>query len=170
MIVVILWLLVLGRVLMSWVDPTGRTQIGGFLIQATEPILALPCVRIMPATGMFDFSSFIVLVILGGADARRVVGHPGRARDTVRRPTHPQWCIRPCRGRGRWSPPGARHGPHRSRAPRTRHCSEFLADELGVARRDVRLVAGAAGRQKLVVIDGLGSDAVAARWPGLNVA
>ena len=46
----------------------------------------------------------------------------------------------------------------------------LLADELGVARRDVRLVAGAAGRQKLVVIDGLGSDVVTARWPGLNVA
>jgi YggT family protein len=64
MIIVILWLLVLGRVLMSWVDPTGRTQVGGFLIQATEPILA-PVRRIMPPTGMFDFSSFIVLVILG---------------------------------------------------------------------------------------------------------
>ena len=46
----------------------------------------------------------------------------------------------------------------------------LLADELGVARRDVRLVAGAAGRQKLVVVDGVGSDTVAARWPGLNVA
>jgi YggT family protein len=64
MIIVILWLLVLGRVLMSWIDPTGRSQIGGFLIQATEPILA-PVRRIMPPTGMFDFSSFIVLVILG---------------------------------------------------------------------------------------------------------
>ena len=46
----------------------------------------------------------------------------------------------------------------------------LLADELGVARRDVRLVAGAAGRQKLVVVDGMGSDQVSARWPGLNVA
>ena len=64
MILVILWLLVLGRVLMSWVDPMGRTQLGGFLIQATEPILA-PVRRLMPPTGMFDFSSFIVLVILG---------------------------------------------------------------------------------------------------------
>ena len=46
----------------------------------------------------------------------------------------------------------------------------LLAEELGVARRDVRLVAGAAGRQKLVVVDGLGSEIVAARWPGLAVA
>ena len=64
MILVILWLLVLGRVLMSWVDPMGRTQLGGFLIQATEPILA-PVRRLMPQTGMFDFSSLIVLLILG---------------------------------------------------------------------------------------------------------
>jgi YggT family protein len=64
LILMILWLLVLGRVLMSWVDPMGRTQIGGFLIQATEPILA-PVRRVMPQTGMFDFSSLIVLLVLG---------------------------------------------------------------------------------------------------------
>ena len=45
----------------------------------------------------------------------------------------------------------------------------LLADELGVARRDVRIVAGASSRQKLVVIDGLEPDAVVARWPGLKV-
>jgi uncharacterized protein (TIGR00251 family) len=45
----------------------------------------------------------------------------------------------------------------------------LLADELGVARRDVRIVAGATGRQKLVVVDGADRDAVVARWPGLRV-
>jgi uncharacterized protein (TIGR00251 family) len=45
----------------------------------------------------------------------------------------------------------------------------LLADELGVARRDVRIVAGAASRQKLVVVDGLDPEAVVARWPGLRV-
>jgi hypothetical protein len=45
----------------------------------------------------------------------------------------------------------------------------LLADELGIARRDVRIVAGAAGRQKLVVIEGVGQDAIVARWPGLKV-
>lgn len=63
-ILVILWLLVLGRILISWVDPTGRSQLGAFLIQATEPILA-PVRRLLPSTGMFDFSSLIVLLILG---------------------------------------------------------------------------------------------------------
>jgi uncharacterized protein len=45
----------------------------------------------------------------------------------------------------------------------------LLADELGVARRDVRIVAGATSRQKLVVVDGMEADAIVARWPGLRV-
>jgi len=45
----------------------------------------------------------------------------------------------------------------------------LLAEELGVPRRDVRLVAGAGGRTKLVVIDNLDPDVVLERWPGLRV-
>lgn len=45
----------------------------------------------------------------------------------------------------------------------------LIADELGIARRDVRLVAGAAGRQKLIVVDGVDPEVVVARWPGLRV-
>ena len=45
----------------------------------------------------------------------------------------------------------------------------LLAEELGIARRDVRIVAGASSRQKLVVVDGVDPEAVVARWPGLRV-
>jgi len=45
----------------------------------------------------------------------------------------------------------------------------FLAAELGVSRRSVRLVAGAAGRQKLVVVEGVSAEALVERWPGLRV-
>jgi uncharacterized protein YggU (UPF0235/DUF167 family) len=45
----------------------------------------------------------------------------------------------------------------------------LLADELGVPRRSVRLVAGAAGRQKLVVVEGIDAEALIARYPGLRV-
>lgn len=45
----------------------------------------------------------------------------------------------------------------------------LLAEELGVARRDVRIVAGATSRQKLVVVDGVDPEAIVARWPGLRV-
>jgi uncharacterized protein (TIGR00251 family) len=45
----------------------------------------------------------------------------------------------------------------------------LVADDLGVSPRDVRIVAGASSRQKLVVVDGLDPDAIVARWPGLRV-
>ena len=45
----------------------------------------------------------------------------------------------------------------------------LLADELGVARRDIQIVAGATSRQKLVIVDGVAPDAIVARWPGLRV-
>lgn len=45
----------------------------------------------------------------------------------------------------------------------------LLADELGLAGRDVRIVAGARSRQKLVMVDNLTADAIVARWPGLRV-
>ena len=44
-----------------------------------------------------------------------------------------------------------------------------LADELGIARQDIQIVAGATSRQKLVVVDGVDPDAIVARWPGLRV-
>lgn len=59
-----LWALVFGRMIMSWVDPMGRNQVSSFLIQAAEPILA-PVRRLLPQTGMIDWSGFIVLLILG---------------------------------------------------------------------------------------------------------
>jgi YggT family protein len=63
-IALVLWLLVFGRIMISWFDPMGRTPVAGFLIQMTEPILA-PIRRLLPQTGMFDFSSLIVLIVLG---------------------------------------------------------------------------------------------------------
>ena len=55
--------LIFGRVLVSWVDPSGRNAASAFIIQTTEPILA-PVRRMLPKTGMIDFSPTIVLLIL----------------------------------------------------------------------------------------------------------
>ena len=63
-LLIALWLLILGRVLMSWFDPGRSNQVSRFLVQATEPILA-PVRRVLPQTGMFDFSALIVLLVLG---------------------------------------------------------------------------------------------------------
>lgn len=60
----LLWLLVFGRVMFSWFDPTGSSQVSRFLIQSTEPLLA-PIRRFMPQAGMFDFSGLVVLIVLG---------------------------------------------------------------------------------------------------------
>ena len=45
----------------------------------------------------------------------------------------------------------------------------LLADELDIPRRDVRLIAGAASRTKLIVIDGVDPEAILERWPGLKL-
>lgn len=45
----------------------------------------------------------------------------------------------------------------------------IIAAELGIGRHDVRIVAGAKSRQKLVVVDGMDPERVVARWPGLRV-
>lgn len=63
-LLIALWALVFGRMIMSWVDPTGRNQISAFLIQATEPILA-PVRRLLPQNGMIDWSGLVVLLVLG---------------------------------------------------------------------------------------------------------
>ena len=63
-LLIALWALVFGRMLMTWVDPTGRNQISAFLIQVTEPMLA-PVRRVLPRTGMIDWSGLIVLLVLG---------------------------------------------------------------------------------------------------------
>jgi YggT family protein len=58
-----LMVLIFARVLITWVDPTGRNQASAFIIQTTEPILA-PVRRMLPQTGMIDFSATIVLLVL----------------------------------------------------------------------------------------------------------
>ena len=44
----------------------------------------------------------------------------------------------------------------------------LVADELGVPRRDVQLVAGASGRTKLLIVDGPSAGRLLARWPDLG--
>ncbi|MER3484842.1 MAG: DUF167 domain-containing protein, partial [Chloroflexota bacterium] len=45
----------------------------------------------------------------------------------------------------------------------------LLAAELGLPRRAVRLVAGTAGRRKLVAVEGVRPEELAARYPGLDL-
>ncbi len=45
----------------------------------------------------------------------------------------------------------------------------LIAAELDVPRRDVRLVAGAGGRSKLIAVDGVTPERVLAIWPDLRL-
>lgn len=63
-LVLVLWLLVLGRVLVSWIDPSARNAVSRYLVALTEPMLA-PIRRLLPRTGMVDFSPLILMLGLG---------------------------------------------------------------------------------------------------------
>lgn len=54
---------ILGRVLLSWVDPMGNMRITQVLRDLTEPMLA-PIRSILPNTMMFDFSPIIAMLLL----------------------------------------------------------------------------------------------------------
>ena len=58
------WIVMLGRVLMSWIDPQFEKPLGQFLFSLTEPFLA-PIRNILPKAGMFDFSPLVLLIGLG---------------------------------------------------------------------------------------------------------
>ncbi len=63
LLVLALWALILGRVVVSWVDPIGRNSVSRQVITLSEPFLA-PIRRILPPTGMFDLSPVILFVVL----------------------------------------------------------------------------------------------------------
>ena len=58
-----LWLVILGRVLMSWFDPSGNYRISRILYDMSEPILA-PARRILPTFGGVDWSAIVTMVAL----------------------------------------------------------------------------------------------------------
>ena len=55
-------LLILARVLLSWVNASPYSPVVQFLHNVTEPFLA-PVRRVLPPTGMFDLSPIVVLII-----------------------------------------------------------------------------------------------------------
>ncbi len=63
-LVTVLWLMVVARVLLSWVNPTLEGPVGRFLFDTTEPLLA-PIRRILPQSGMVDFSPLVLMLGLG---------------------------------------------------------------------------------------------------------
>lgn len=58
-----LYIAIIGRIIMSFIDPTGQNRISQILFEITEPILG-PLRRIIPSVGMFDFSPMVALLLL----------------------------------------------------------------------------------------------------------
>ncbi len=59
----VLFSAIIARMLLSFIDQTQRWAVSQFIFSITEPLLG-PIRRILPATGMFDFSPMIVLILL----------------------------------------------------------------------------------------------------------
>jgi YggT family protein len=66
---IILWLLrlltfaLLGRAILSWIDPRGEWTISRLLADLTEPLVA-PLRRVIPPIGMFDISFIVALFLI----------------------------------------------------------------------------------------------------------
>ena len=151
-LLIALWLLILGRVLMSWFDPA--TQQPGVPVprpgHRADPRAGPPGpapeqhVRPEPdhrAAAARDPDARRAVVVTGSESRFAVRLTPRAAGDHV---------------------DGVVEGELRARvtAPAVEGAANnalvrLLAEELGIARRDVRIVAGASSRRKLVVVDGL---------------
>ena len=68
-VLVALEIAIIGRVVLSWVEPRGRSGVSQFLAMLTEPVLA-PIRRFLPSGGGLDFSPFIVLIVIGAIVSR----------------------------------------------------------------------------------------------------
>ena len=56
--------MVIGRILLSWVNPSFDGPVGRFLFETTEPLIA-PIRRVLPKSGMFDWAPLLLLLGLG---------------------------------------------------------------------------------------------------------
>ena len=59
----VLTLLILVRVVISWVSPGQTNTLTNILFQVTEPILG-PLRRIIPRVGMLDLSPMVAIILL----------------------------------------------------------------------------------------------------------
>ncbi len=58
-----LWAAILGRVIMSWINPAQDNLISKILHEITEPILG-PIRRVLPSMGMLDLSPMVALIVM----------------------------------------------------------------------------------------------------------
>jgi YggT family protein len=64
LLITTLFLVVMGRVLISWVNPRFEGPVARFLFETTEPLLA-PIRRLLPPMGMIDLAPLVLVLLLG---------------------------------------------------------------------------------------------------------
>jgi YggT family protein len=64
LLITVLMLLVIARVIVSWLAPSGGGGMVAFIYQATEPFLA-PIRRVVPPSGGLDWAPLIAMLVLG---------------------------------------------------------------------------------------------------------
>ncbi len=64
LLALVLWLLIIARVIISWVLPMGGGGVVAFVYQVTEPILA-PIRRVIPPSAGIDWAPLIAVLLLG---------------------------------------------------------------------------------------------------------
>ena len=64
LLVAVVWLMVIGRILLSWVNPRFEGPVGRFLFETTEPLIS-PIRRVMPKGGAMDWAPLLLLFGLG---------------------------------------------------------------------------------------------------------
>jgi len=64
LLISVLMLLVIARVIVSWLAPSGGGGLVAFIYQATEPILS-PIRRVVPPSGGLDWAPLIAMLVLG---------------------------------------------------------------------------------------------------------
>jgi YggT family protein len=64
LLITALMVLVIARVVVSWLAPTGGGGLVAFIYQATEPILS-PIRRVVPPSGGLDWAPLIAMLVLG---------------------------------------------------------------------------------------------------------
>lgn len=63
LLVTSLFIVVTGRILISWVNPRFEGPVARFLYETTEPLLS-PIRRVLPQSGMMDFSPMVLGMVL----------------------------------------------------------------------------------------------------------
>lgn len=63
LLVTSLFIVVTGRILISWINPRFEGPVARFLFETTEPLLS-PIRRVLPRSGMMDFSPMVLGMVL----------------------------------------------------------------------------------------------------------